>query len=135
MQVRHHLAYGTFQDMSVRVAALENGILALECIAESTLASVVLELNFATERLSLNPVAHILINDDGSYAGKVGEMDAYKLETDLFLNGVLEVWNADTGDSLGRSAPFLPVNMRYNHEGSQRTKKKLAIQLIERSAK
>jgi len=135
MQVRHYLARGTFQDMTVHVAGIENGMLALECIAPSGLAAVVLELDFVEERLALDALQHIYVNDDGSYEGSVAAYDAHKLENAIFLNGILEVWNAETGDALGCTAPFLPVNMRYDHEAAMRVEKLLRRQLIESAAK
>jgi hypothetical protein len=135
MQIRHHLARGTFQNMTVRIAGLENGMLALECIASSGLAAVVLELDFVDEKLFLNALEHIYVNDDGSLGGIVAAYDCNILETEIFMNGILEVWNAETGDSLGRSAPFRPVNMRYDHKAAQSQMKRLRTELIIRGAR
>ncbi|MBI3885428.1 MAG: hypothetical protein HY302_06830, partial [Opitutae bacterium] len=110
------------------------GMFALECIAQSKFAAIVLELDFVEERLTLDPINRLYLADDGSMGAKAAELAVHRVRTALFMNGILEVWNAETGGTLGRTAPFLPVNMRYDHNASERETKRLTHELLERSA-
>ena len=51
-------------------------------------------------------------SDDGTVQAAQYQLDEFRFVDDMFHNRELELWNADNGNLLGRSDPYVPVNMR-----------------------
>lgn len=51
------------------------------------------------------------------------------------MNGILEIGNAEMGESMDRGAPFLPVKICYDNDAAKRKIGRLKTGLIIRGAK
>ena len=80
---------------------------------------IILRLDFAEERLSLNPLTDVRwMRDDGSVEAAEVEAEMKRFQFDLFGNGRLRIVNADTGEVIGRKDAYIPVNMYLDHEAA-----------------
>jgi hypothetical protein len=73
-------------------------------------------LNFETERLEFEMLQHMAIRDDGTADGMAAIIEYTEFRDALFGNGQLHVYDAETGDLLGRKDPYLPMNMFFDQE-------------------
>lgn len=74
---------------------------------------VVLGLNFGEERLELDPIHGIQNHDDGSPEALREAVDVVRFTKGLYLNGALDVWDADQNRRLGRCDPFIPESIDF----------------------
>lgn len=112
--VREHLPQGTFLGMSARVADVQQGVVIVECVAASALATLIVELDFSKERLRIDPLEGIRSSDDGSSNAMLTAMDAHLFWRHIFGNRIVEVWPEGADRPWGRTAPYIPTNMRFN---------------------
>lgn len=112
--------FASFEGMAVEVIDCSEGRVNLALTSATGLASVMLVLNFATERLDFTIFDHLATEDDGSVAGAQAELDRLVFE-DLYVgNGKLEVWSGD--HRLSRKDAYLPENIDLGatHENYQK---------------
>jgi hypothetical protein len=78
---------------------------------------ITLNLNFAEERLTLDPLVDVQWSrDDGSVEAAETEAEMKRFQYDLFGNGRLRIVNAETGEVIGRKDAYIPFNMFLDHK-------------------
>ncbi len=100
-----------FANLTVKPVAVEGGCVVLRgdfCAGRLILR---LSLHFAEERLVFDPDADVAVVDDGSAEAVQCAIDQLRLLSSLLSNGQLEVWEAASGTLLGRTDPYIPVNI------------------------
>jgi hypothetical protein len=102
-----------FEGLDTEVAGIEDGELILRCRAGDGLVEILPALNFPQERLEFDPCNEhqFFVGDDGSVKAIQNIVDAVAMQQGLLLNGQFEVWNAETESLLGRTDPYVPVNI------------------------
>lgn len=97
--------------MASEVVAVDEGCIVLHAFSSDRLLRAQLYLHFAEESVGFAPEEDVVCFDDSSVtAVKYGLAEVNFFRT-LFLNGRLEIWNADTGKCLGKTDVFLPQNV------------------------
>jgi hypothetical protein len=71
-------------------------------------------LNFQEERLEFSLFRDIGATDDGSALSAERIAEVRRFENDYFLNGELQIVDADTGKLIARKDAYIPVNMRFD---------------------
>lgn len=99
-----------FDGLQSKVIKVANGVICLEC-NKIPLASVVVGLDFKNERILFDPNTCFSLKDDRSPTPVQYTIDFNEFLKVYYCNGILELWNAETGEILGYTAPFLPHNI------------------------
>jgi len=111
IRLAYHDAYEPLDKMNARLIKIDQGIACVECTAEDGLTQLRLNLNFALERMQVDIIGELASRDDGSALAVQAAVKVGQFKLDYFKNGILEVWNADTGRMLARCDAFLPHNV------------------------
>lgn len=111
LRVRDQKAAEGFEGLRAEVVDIVDGRIALKCQSADGLLVALLQLDFVHERLIFEPFEHLAGRDDGSPLAIRDRIDALNLQRALVLNGQLEVWHAESGALLGRTDPYVPVNI------------------------
>lgn len=114
VRLEGHDTYEPLEGMTATMLGVADGVAVLECKSAACLTLLRLGLDFREERMRFDGEAGIASTDDKSAlsARCFSRMQAFRL--DYFLNGILEIWDADVGKMLGRSDAFLPQNVDMN---------------------
>lgn len=88
-----------------------NGGVQLKCESEDGLVEAELFLDFKNERLVMGPEGKVQIKDNRSAASVRHAIDYLRFRKHYYLNGELEVYDADHETLLGRCDPYIPVNI------------------------
>lgn len=88
-----------------------NGGIQLNCESEDGLVHAELFLDFKNERIVFGPEDKVQIKDNGAATTVRHAIDYMGFRKYYYLNGELEVYDADHETLLGRSDPFIPVNI------------------------
>lgn len=112
--VRDHLPRASFLGMIPTIVSADKGVVIVDCVSSSLMASLRLELDFPAERLRIDPVSGIGSDDNGSAHAMAVAMDAHFLFRHVFCNQIIEVWEDGADQAWGRTAPYVPLNMRFN---------------------
>lgn len=104
------MSVSVFEGLQPNVLEVANGVMHLEC-GKMPLASVVMGLDFKNERILFDPCTCFSLKDDRSPTPVQYAIDFNVFLKVYYCNGVLELWNARTGDLLGYTDPFLPCNI------------------------
>jgi len=99
-----------FEGLQPKAIQVENGAVCLEC-NKMPLVSVVLSLDFKNERILFDPCNCLSLNDDRSPMPVQYAIDFNEFLKVYYCNGMLELWNTDSGELLGYTDPFLPCNI------------------------
>jgi len=98
-------------NLAARVAAIEEGIVYIECISSNGRTRMMLGLDFPNERLLTCTIDGLVSLDDGSEAAIHDAIAVMAFKKAYFANGELIVKRADTDERMGRCDPFIPVNV------------------------
>lgn len=97
--------------MTPEIIATQDGALLVDCHSVDGLVHFRVALNFAEERLQFDLIKGVLVRHDGTPSGPRHAADRGRLMKGLCLNGQFEIWDADKAILLGRTDPFLRVNI------------------------
>jgi hypothetical protein len=75
-------------------------------------------LDFDAERVQFDVFNDIGVADAGSAESAERIHEVRRFWQDYFCNGQLQVFNADTGELLGRKDAYIPLNKRFNPDGA-----------------
>ncbi len=89
-------------------------------------------LNFGTERLEFEMFRDVFLEDVGTTASAQQALDLHAFLEALFLNGQLEILNAETGDRLSIKDAYIPTNMMFNNDASKARRAELQRVVEER---
>lgn len=136
LQLRDRPILRAFQAMRADVLEVSGGRLLLRCRSHDDRMTILLGLNFSAERLEFDPHHGVGMDDDGSSEVLRHSLDHIAMLRGLLANGQLEVWDADTDRLLGRTDPYIPVNidLRATDEHLEAEERRIAAMLQERSA-
>jgi len=95
---------------------LGNGGIQLNCESEDGLVLAELFLDLENERLVFGPEDKVQIKDDGTAAAIRHAIDYMRFRKYYYLNGELEVYDADHETLLGRCDPFIPSQHHANRD-------------------
>ena len=101
--------FPSFEDMEVKVVDCADSKVNLALNSANGLASIMLVLNFGTERLDFEIFHHMATEDNGSIAGAEAELDKFRFTDFHFGNGKLEIWTG--ARRLSRKDAFIPENV------------------------
>jgi len=104
------MSVSVFEGLQPKVIEVVNGVIRLEC-DKTPLASVVVGLDFKNERILFDPCNCFSLKDDLSTTAAQYAIDFNEFLKVYYCNGILELWNADSGGLLGYTDPFLPCNI------------------------
>ena len=116
IRLRDYEPFATLENLIVEAGDTVEGQLILQCTSDRYPIVVLVSLHFAAERLEFEPFECIkVINDDSirEFDMIAIEIDALNFEKGLIGNAQIEVWNAESGELLGRTAPFIPMNIDF----------------------
>ncbi len=99
------------QQLTPSVAAVENGVVYLDCVSDGGGTRMLLALDFPNERLLVNTIDGLISLDDGSLGAIQNAVSVMTFKRKYFANGELVVRRADDGSLLGRCDAFLPTNV------------------------
>jgi hypothetical protein len=93
------------------VAAVENGVVYLDCVSDGGGTRMLLALDFPNERLLTNTIDGLISLDDGSLSAIQNAVSVMTFKRKYFANGELVIRRADDGALIGRCDAFLPTNV------------------------
>jgi hypothetical protein len=101
----------TFENMSSTVVEVTDGTVILQCVTSNGYVELLIGLDVGKEYLVFDPFKSIGYRDDASDDCILSQIDVIALMRGLILNGVLEVWDAVRNRQLGRTDPYVGVNI------------------------
>lgn len=116
IQVAHNqkfadsMSVSVFEKLQPNIIEVTNGVVWIECI-KMPLAAIHVGLDFKNERILFDPCSTFVLKDDHSITPVQYAIDYNEFLKVYYCNGVLELWNADSGELLGYTDPFLPCNI------------------------
>lgn len=112
LRVRDHEPLATYTGMRPTVPLIQDGAVVLLLESPSGRLHAAVKLNFQAERMEFDPEDSVRIaGDDGSVQAIQTSLDQLHMLWWMILNGQLEIWDEDTQTLLGRSDPYVPVNV------------------------
>jgi hypothetical protein len=104
--------FSWFESLVPEIIANNNGRILLRCTSTKNNNIVIrLGLNFADERIEFDPENIMEIQDDGFVEVIEAAIQKLLVLKGLVLNGQLEIWDFDQTRLLGRTDPYIPVNI------------------------
>lgn len=111
LRLRDCPALVSLQELRVDRVDVNGGCLTLVTTSRRFPVTVHIHLQFDEERLVVDPERDLLITDDGSARAVKAAMDRNRFYYHLLYNAQIEVVEASAGALLGRTDPYLPVNI------------------------
>ena len=102
--------YPPFEGFRPKAVGAHAGGLDLRYGTSDGLFELGLRLAFSEERLQFDITRDLRFHDDGSVTAAQYNRELHRFVRDYYLNGVLHIWDADTGKLLSRKNPFVPLN-------------------------
>jgi len=87
------------------------GTIQVTCVSTDGLLRVAFDLDFREERLVVGPEMDADLKDDGTERAFRNASAYQRFRKAYYLNGELEIVNAESGERLGRCDPFIPLNI------------------------
>jgi hypothetical protein len=75
-------------------------------------------LDFDAERIQFDVFNDIGVADTGSVESAERIHEVRRFWQDYFANGQLQIFNADTGELIGRKDAYIPLNMYFDADGA-----------------
>jgi len=116
-----HELYAPLENLIARIVEVADGRAVVHCTSDDHLTEIMIGLNFRKERLEIDIQDGIAARDDGSETAARQGATVMRFCLDYIMNGILEVWDAESIRLLGRCDAFLPVNvdMQATHRNFQ----------------
>jgi len=111
IRLRRYNPFPVFENLQADILEGDSGGLLVACSSSDRRVKVSIFLNFADERLQFDPVNGVTLDDDGSAKIVRLAIDRLKFIRGLYLNGEVEVWDAEKNALLGRCNAFIPRNI------------------------
>jgi hypothetical protein len=102
--------YAGLENMNVRVAQINNGVVELSTRSDDGQVEFDLALNFPTERIDFDLETGVRARDDSSERAAREIISVMQFIFDYFGNGKLQIYDP-AGNLLGRKDAYLPVNI------------------------
>jgi|HubBroStandDraft_6_1064221.scaffolds.fasta_scaffold58291_4 hypothetical protein len=114
VRLEDHDKYEPLEGMTAEIVEVRDGMAVLECRSANALTLVRLCLDFTNERMRFDAEANIASKDNKSALSARYYSRTLAFRLDYFLNGALEVWDAEAEKQLSRRDPFMPQNVDMN---------------------
>lgn len=111
VRLRRSETFCPFEGMLPVQAAYDDRRIEVVYRSADTLVDLIFWLNLAEERLQFDVQKSVVARDDGSVAAARNAQELQRFLRDYFLNGELQIWNAETGELISRCDAFIPVNV------------------------
>jgi hypothetical protein len=114
--IRGRDPYAPLERLKCKHAAHENKMMRLTFASAQDDVEFRFALDFNAERLHFDVYEDLIVRDNGTAADHVH--NTKRFFHDYFLNGQLQILNADTGELISRKDAFMPVNMIFDPKGA-----------------
>lgn len=111
LRIHDHEIFPALEGLNPEVQQVINGQVILACQSDDKLFQVLLVLNFADERLQIDPEGGFYLRDDGSTKVMERAASIWRFKRAYYANGELEVWDCNKNLILGYCDPFIPTNI------------------------
>ncbi|HEY0968967.1 MAG TPA: methylamine utilization protein MauJ [Opitutaceae bacterium] len=132
--VRDNLPRSSFLGMTALTTSVVDGVVTVECTANPPPAKLRLMLDFPEERLVIDPLADFESEDDGSAQAMVAAMDVHWYWRLIFCNRIAEIWPESGAEAWGRTAPYVPRNMRFHGDEWLKSHRAMFLEYLRRVA-
>lgn len=130
--VRDYLPRASFLAMAATTAAIDQGVVVVNCVSNPPFVQLRIRLDFPEERLVVDPLEDIGNDDDGSALAMAAAMDAHWYWRHIFGNRIVEVWADGADYAWGRTAPYIPTNMRFNGDEWRKAHRAMFLEYLRR---
>ena len=111
LRLRDHQIFSAYENLHpVGIQQHENSLI-IRLHSADDILQLVIVLDFKQWRLVFDPIEHVDILDDNSPKPMYVRSDTALLAKGKYLNGQIEIYNAETNELLARTDPFIPVNI------------------------
>jgi len=110
VRLRRSAPFTPLEGMHPLQAGFQHGKIEVVYQSEDGLVDLVFWLNFAEERLQFDIEHSIVARDDGSVAAARNGKELDRFFRDYFLNGEIQMWNAENSSLVSRCDAFIPMN-------------------------
>ena len=112
IRLRDEDPYDALTAMEVEnIEVQQDGMVRLECRKAEGISAAYIYLNVPDERLMIDIEGGFAVYDAGTVESARFAADICMFQGKYFLNGTLEVWDADNDRLMGRCDPFVPTNI------------------------
>ena len=112
--IRGRDPYAPLERLKCKHAAHENKLMYLTFASAQDDVEFRFALDFNAERLHFDVYEDLIVRDIGTANSADRVHDTKRFFHDYFLNGQLQILNADTGELISRKDAFIPVNMIFD---------------------
>jgi len=118
----HHENFPALDRMETRQVEQQGTTLVLHLVSEDEIVEMLVVLDFGQERLEIDPEFALRVSADDTIAATEMRISSLKFRDAYLGNGILQIFNADSGELLGRKDAYLPTNidMQRSHENFER---------------
>jgi hypothetical protein len=116
--IRGRDPYAPLERLKCKHAAHEGKMMRLTFASAQDDVEFRFALDFNAERLHFDVYEDLIVRDNGTAAAADRVHDTKRFFHDYFLNGQLQILNADTGELISRKDAFMPVNMIFDPKGA-----------------
>ena len=136
IRIRDKERYRAFECLHPTILGTKDGCVYVRCVSEDGLVALLFGLNFLSERIEFNAQGGLQLGDDGTPHAARRLLDCLRFFREYFCNGELEIWHTQREVLLGRTDPFIPINIDLGGtiRNLARIQAKLEVALDVRSA-
>jgi hypothetical protein len=106
--------------LAVRVVMVRKGVIAINLVPSGEQCVLFVELNFPDNRIAFDPLQHIYWADDGSSQCVRTLIELTKFRDAFMANDHFEMWAGEGEHFLGKTDPYIPVNIMFFPEKAAR---------------
>lgn len=106
-----------FCNLQNRVEKVEDGVVYLGLSTDNGLVHFTAAIDFNVGRLIFDPMHNYQHFDDGSVLSAEYAADIQEFFSDLFRNGVCQLWEASADRLIAEADAYLPMNLFFDPEG------------------
>jgi hypothetical protein len=119
IRIRKRDSYKPFNRMQLDAIRQNGRVLHLRFVSTTGDVGIQVQLDFAEERLRFDLDTDLLATDTGSARAAEDMAEVSRFWMEYFMNGQLQVINAETGVLIARKDAYIPLNMSLNYEAAQ----------------
>ena len=134
LRLRDAELFPTYENLHpVGIQQHENSLI-IRLHSDDDILQLVIVLDFKKWRLIFDPLEHVIsILDNGTSKPMHARSDTALFAKGKYLNGRIEIYNAETNELLARADPFIPVNI--NLRGTAENMDKLSSESLREANK
>jgi hypothetical protein len=113
LKIADQPAHEGLVNLNVQIGHVDSGVVRLSCASDNRFIRTSIALNFPDERIIFD-LGELSVGDDGTAAAARQIAAVVHFIVDYLCNGKLQVWDANSGQMLGRRDAFIPVNIDFS---------------------